>query len=316
MSKPEQPARAPQEGRRIALELASLEDEAADVFVGIPDDLLDRYLNGRASEGERAEIGARMEKNPLLREAIEALQWALADPAELPDQPPAPWPSIFAEPRSLSDEAPANAWARIAEQLRTYREADLETWGGVDLGMVARAIIDKATPEEREIVDRLMQSRPGLRQSVARVREVLGEMRAAGRREQVMLGAVLVLAISLATAHRLVVQVRQSPKWLGEKCSVGTAPPEMRGVEDSEQPLIEFQNLTLKLSPSAEQIGIQVFSRLHPVEGLDVNVIDEVGRTIDVRSTDADGCATLAAPSGASYRLTIRWPDLVDEGHQ
>jgi hypothetical protein len=88
----------------------------------------------------------------------------------------------------------------------------------------------------------------------------------------------------------------------------------MRGGENPEQPLIEFEDLIVRLTPSAAQLGVQVFSRLHRVEGLKVQAIDEAGQLVDAQSTDADGCVSLAVPCEGSCRLVIHWPGVPDEG--
>ena len=89
---------------RLVLELDALRDDPPDVFAGISDEVLDRYLSGEGSEAERAQIDARKEREPWLLETIEAWQWALHPGRELPE-PPAPWPSIFAGVPSAAEDA-------------------------------------------------------------------------------------------------------------------------------------------------------------------------------------------------------------------
>ena len=193
------------------------------------------------------------------------------------------------------------------------RTIDETVWGSVDIGMIARFLTDKATPLERATVDRQLAERPQLRQAIDLVHEVLRERESVRQEKQQLLGS-LVLALSFAAARRLKVQVRQAPSWVGELGSVSSAPSSLRGETESEQSLIEFEHLVLMLTPSAGHLGIQVFSEVQPVEGLNVEAVDESGRTLDSQPTDAEGYATLSVPGEGSYRLVIRWPSVPEEG--
>jgi hypothetical protein len=83
---------------QIAAELRADREEERDVFGDIPEELLNRYLAGEASESERAQVKEAMDRDPELREAIDAIAWALTDPTELPGEIPVVPLPIFLGP--------------------------------------------------------------------------------------------------------------------------------------------------------------------------------------------------------------------------
>jgi prepilin-type processing-associated H-X9-DG protein len=67
-------------------------------------------------------------------------------------------------------------WARMAADLRTYREAQRRTWGDFDEAAIARYLADEATEEERGCVEQAMRDFPRVRDCVEILRQVMNEV--------------------------------------------------------------------------------------------------------------------------------------------
>jgi hypothetical protein len=70
---------------------------------------------------------------------------------------------------------PDSQWARVAADLRAYREAQRRAWGDLDDAAIARYLGDEATPEERNRVEQAMQDYPNVRECVEVLREFTAE---------------------------------------------------------------------------------------------------------------------------------------------
>jgi prepilin-type processing-associated H-X9-DG protein len=68
---------------------------------------------------------------------------------------------------------PDAQWARVAADVRAYREAQRARWGDVDDVALSRFVAGSATEEERERVLRAMLTHPELTECIETVREVL-----------------------------------------------------------------------------------------------------------------------------------------------
>src|SRR5262245_38996639 len=71
---------------------------------------------------------------------------------------------------------PDPQWARVAADLRTYREAQRRTWGDFDEAAIARYLADEATEEERGCVEQAMRDFPRVRECVEILRQVMNEV--------------------------------------------------------------------------------------------------------------------------------------------
>jgi len=67
-------------------------------------------------------------------------------------------------------------WARISSELVSYRNQQRQVWGDLDDLTLARYLAGEATEAEAERVHRAMDEHPKVRECVAIVREVAGEM--------------------------------------------------------------------------------------------------------------------------------------------
>jgi hypothetical protein len=81
-------------------------------------------------------------------------------------------------------------WERVAGELRAYREAQEQTWGGLDDMTLARYLAGTCTPEERQTVEGEAGKRPAVAELLTLVRGALDErapaelMNDAGRRQE------------------------------------------------------------------------------------------------------------------------------------
>jgi hypothetical protein len=71
---------------------------------------------------------------------------------------------------------PDTQWARVAADLRTYREAQRRAWGDLDEAAIARYLGDEATEEERSRVEQAMRDFPRVRECVEVLRKVMTEV--------------------------------------------------------------------------------------------------------------------------------------------
>jgi hypothetical protein len=71
---------------------------------------------------------------------------------------------------------PDTQWARVAADLRTYREAQRRVWGDLDEAAIARYLGDEATEEDRSRVELAMRDFPRVRECVEVLREVMTEV--------------------------------------------------------------------------------------------------------------------------------------------
>ena len=81
---------------RIAAELRAVQEDQKDLFAGLSDELLDRYLSGKATKSDKEQVQKAVEGDPELREALDALTWALSEPTDLPGEIPAVPSPLFA----------------------------------------------------------------------------------------------------------------------------------------------------------------------------------------------------------------------------
>jgi hypothetical protein len=73
--------------------------------------------------------------------------------------------------------APDTQWARVAADLRTYREAQRRAWGDLDEAAIARYLGDETTTaEERSRVEQAMRDFPRVRECVEVLRAVMTEV--------------------------------------------------------------------------------------------------------------------------------------------
>jgi hypothetical protein len=71
---------------------------------------------------------------------------------------------------------PDTQWARVAADLRAYREEQWRAWGDLDEIAIVRYLADEATEEERGRVERAMRDFPRVRECVEILREVMAEV--------------------------------------------------------------------------------------------------------------------------------------------
>jgi tetratricopeptide (TPR) repeat protein len=67
-----------------------------------------------------------------------------------------------------------HSWARVASELRVYRDAQRSTWGEIDNSTIARFVTGEASAEEIEQVRDAMRTHPKVQECVDVLREVLG----------------------------------------------------------------------------------------------------------------------------------------------
>src|SRR5262249_32833220 len=68
---------------------------------------------------------------------------------------------------------PDSQWARVASDLRAYREAQRRAWGELDEAAIARYLAGESTEEERSHVEQAMQEFPRVRECVEILREIV-----------------------------------------------------------------------------------------------------------------------------------------------
>jgi tetratricopeptide (TPR) repeat protein len=82
-------------------------------------------------------------------------------------------------PNSLDSNDPGTdtgeSWARIASELRTYRDAQRRAWGNLDDATIARFLAGEAPEEESERVRATMRTHPKVQECVDILRDVLGD---------------------------------------------------------------------------------------------------------------------------------------------
>jgi hypothetical protein len=71
---------------------------------------------------------------------------------------------------------PDTQWARVAADLRAYRDAQQRDWGDLDEAAIARYLADEGTEAERGRVERAMRDYPKVRECVEVLREVMTEV--------------------------------------------------------------------------------------------------------------------------------------------
>lgn len=168
---------------RIAAELRAVRDDQQDVFGPLSDEMLSRFVAGEASVSESAQIKAATATDPELREALDALAWALNEPSELPlDTPDAPHPLFIVPTQSSAelDNEPQETWQRVKAELQTCRSAQKKAWGEIDERVVARYVADACPVEERRAVEAEMLRHPDLREAVTHIGGIVNESVANG----------------------------------------------------------------------------------------------------------------------------------------
>ncbi len=166
---------------RIASELRAMRENQRDVFAAVPEEILNRYLSNEATESEEAQVQAAVANDPELREALDAIQWALNESTtsagEIGEIPDAPHP-MFLAPAQLEPEAtddPPAAWQRVKAELQACRTSQEKSWGKIDEHVVARYLADECSDEERHAVKAEMERQPELREAVMQVRGLVDE---------------------------------------------------------------------------------------------------------------------------------------------
>jgi hypothetical protein len=134
--------------RRLASEICASAD-VPDVFAGIPDDVVDRYLAGKEIASDAAEIDAAIHSNPDLAMILSAVR---SNEDDAPDHSLVPEEASFDLPlfpaSALSTGPDGNLeklWQEVADQLREYRQ-----WKPVDPHNPPLATSEVFVPEPTE----------------------------------------------------------------------------------------------------------------------------------------------------------------------
>src|SRR6516165_2556139 len=75
-----------------------------------------------------------------------------------------------------TDSNPHEQWARVAADLRAYRDAQLQVWGDIDNVTIGRYLVGEATVEERRRIETALEQHPELGKLVELVGNVLSEV--------------------------------------------------------------------------------------------------------------------------------------------
>jgi len=159
--------------RQLALEIDASREESEDVFAGLPEDMVDRFLDGTASQADRSLIEAAAERNPELRRALAALNASssasdvLSDP--IPDVPK----PILLNFGDTEEPTPGYKWGQVAAELKSFRDAQQAAWDGIDDVTLARFVAGEWTADERLCVERASEHNSELRQAAHDVRDAL-----------------------------------------------------------------------------------------------------------------------------------------------